>query len=150
MLFYFLMCVLCVCVFVCWTCVSFRKVKNGTWRHVYCRDTARRSRLKRLTWSISSCLNIPPRRDEQRAQSARSMCTGYLFVWVRHVNVAKWKSCGKAAPLTGSLLCHMKMLNFSSLKNPLNWADSESRVSRCLTERCLTIAIYCTVYTVVL
>ena len=36
-----------------------------------------------------------------------------------------------------------KMLNFSSLKNPLNRADSESRVLRCLTERCLTIAIYC-------
>ena len=35
------------------------------------------------------------------------------------------------------------MLNFSSLKNPLNRADSESRVLRCLTERCLTIAIYC-------
>ena len=37
------------------------------------------------------------------------------------------------------------MLNFSSLKNPLNRADSESRVLRCLTERCLTIAIYCNV-----
>ena len=39
---------------------------------------------------------------------------------------------------------YSKMLNFPSLKNPLNRADSELSILWCLFWKCLTFGIYCT------